>query len=67
MRQTVSPQTCVVCGRADAARYASGPRVEICDDIVVCASCLDFARELTASSGAVQQAREAGGPAVALS
>ncbi len=84
MSQTVSQQTCVICGRADAARYAQGPRVAICvdcaslpatevragtmrcafcrrratmglrqDDIVVCASCLNFARELTASSGAV--------------
>ncbi len=80
MNTTVSAQSCAICDRTDAARYAPGPRVAICGDcanlpaadvgsdakrcafcwrraetglergdVVICASCLEFARELTAS------------------
>ncbi len=80
MNTTISAQSCVICDRTDAARYAQGPRVAICGDcanlqatdvrsdakrcafcwrraktgldrgdVVICASCLEFARELTAS------------------
>ncbi len=80
MNTTVLAQSCAICDRTDAERYAPGPRVAICGDcanlqatdvrsdakpcafcwrraetglergdIVVCASCLEFARELTAS------------------
>ncbi len=80
MNTTVSAQSCAICGRTDAARYAPGPQVAICGDcanlpatdvgsdakrcafcwrraetglkrgdVVICVSCLQFARQLTGS------------------
>ena len=80
MSTTVSAQSCAICDRTDAARYAPGPRVAICGDcanlpaidvgsdakrcafcwrraetglkrgdVVICASCLQFALQLTGS------------------